>query len=92
MKYVKATTVLPEELLIEIQKYVQGEAIYIPRPKRSYRAWGSQSGGRKALDERNECIKDAHAAGQNVQQLAESFYLSVDSIKKIIYRKDKDST
>ncbi|MCM3784845.1 CD3324 family protein [Neobacillus mesonae] len=92
MKYVKATTVLPEELVSEIQKYVQGEAIYIPRPKRSYKAWGSQSGGRKALDERNKCIREAHAEGKNVQQLAELFFLSIDSIKKIIYRKDKDST
>lgn len=36
MKYVKATTVFPEELLVEIQKYVQGETIYIPKQKCTY--------------------------------------------------------
>lgn len=30
MKYVNATKVLPENLLVEIQKYVQGENLYIP--------------------------------------------------------------
>lgn len=34
MKYVKATAVLPERLIVEIQKYVQGETLYIPNPKR----------------------------------------------------------
>lgn len=36
MKYIKATTILPEELLVEIQKYVQGETIYIPKQKCTY--------------------------------------------------------
>jgi hypothetical protein len=29
MKYVKANTILPKKLIVEIQKYVQGETIYI---------------------------------------------------------------
>lgn len=31
MKYTNATKVLPEELIEEIQKYVQGETLYIPK-------------------------------------------------------------
>lgn len=31
MKYVKANAVLPESLITEIQKYIQGETIYIPK-------------------------------------------------------------
>ncbi|MEY9971170.1 hypothetical protein ABH966_001536 [Lysinibacillus sp. RC46] len=30
MAYKKASVILPKELLLEIQKYVQGETIYIP--------------------------------------------------------------
>lgn len=37
MKYFKANTVFPSDLLEEIQKYVQGEYIYIPNPKGSRR-------------------------------------------------------
>lgn len=35
MKYVKAKAVLPESLIAEIQKYIQGETIYIPNKKRN---------------------------------------------------------
>lgn len=34
MTYVKATNILPEELISEIQKYIQGETIYIPKPQK----------------------------------------------------------
>lgn len=30
MKYVKAEMILPDKLLKEIQKYIQGEYLYIP--------------------------------------------------------------
>ena len=30
MKYINATMVLPEELIAQIQQYVQGEYLYIP--------------------------------------------------------------
>ncbi|WP_211748333.1 CD3324 family protein [Paenibacillus sp. Marseille-Q4541] len=87
MKYVRATTVLPDHLVEEIQKYVQGEAIYIPKPASKHEGWGMRSGGRKVLDERNERIRVAYQDGQTIRHLAEEYFLSVDSIKKIIYGK-----
>ncbi|KON89636.1 hypothetical protein AF332_24320 [Sporosarcina globispora] len=87
MSYVRANAVLPENLITEIQKYVQGEAIYIPKPEKEHRKWGSRSGARKALDERNHSIKDAFQNGKTISQLAEEFFLSVETIKKIVYKK-----
>ncbi|PEX87276.1 CD3324 family protein [Bacillus cereus] len=87
MKYVKATTVLPESLIAEIQKYVQGETIYIPKQETEHYKWGTQSGGRKQLDERNKAIKDAFKSGIAIHKLAEKYFLSGETIKKIVYSK-----
>ncbi|OAH53204.1 MULTISPECIES: CD3324 family protein [Bacillaceae] len=87
MKYVKATTVLPEQLIAEIQKYVQGETIYIPKPKTAYQKWGTRSGERKFIDDRNKAIKKDFKSGTTMNQLAEDHFLSVETIKKIVYSK-----
>lgn len=90
MKIVKATTVLPEELLKEIQKYVQGETIYIPKPRSSYKKWGESSGGRKLIDKRNRQIRAMFNAGMNIEQLSELHHLSIETIKKIVYVKKEN--
>ncbi|PHA02297.1 hypothetical protein COE51_03350 [Bacillus pseudomycoides] len=87
MKYVKAAAVLPENLIMEIQKYVQGETIYIPKPENAYHKWGTRSGGRKQLDDRNKAIKHAFKDGVSIHQLAEEYFLAVETIKKIVYSK-----
>ncbi|MCP3742642.1 CD3324 family protein [Rossellomorea sp. BNER] len=87
MKYVKATKILPEKLIIEIQKYVQGETIYIPKPETTYQRWGTCSGERKRIDDRNNLIKSAFKKGRTIDQLAEEYFLSVETIKKIVYSK-----
>lgn len=87
MTYIKATSVLPEELVKEIQKYIQGETIYIPKPGKSYKQWGTLSGERKRIDERNNSLKDAFKSGVSKEQLAKEYYLSIETIKKIVYTK-----
>ena len=51
------------------------------------RRWdgGCLSGTRESLDERNEKIFEAFKKGQAIGQLAETYYLSEDTIKKIVY-------
>lgn len=44
MNYLRADLILPEELLYEIQKYVQDGLIYIPKPKNLHKKWGEVSG------------------------------------------------
>ena len=87
MKFVKANTILPKELLAEIQKYVQGEIIYIPKPEKTYQKWGTRSGGRKLIDDRNTSIRNAFKNGRSIHQLGEEYYLSIETIKKIVYSK-----
>ncbi|WP_312476573.1 CD3324 family protein [Neobacillus sp.] len=89
MKYVNANNLLPEKLIAEIQRYVQGETIYIPKPATTYRKWGSCSGGRKLIDDRNASIKRAFKNGDSIHQLAEEHFLSIETIKKIVYSHKK---
>ncbi|WP_342553454.1 CD3324 family protein [Paenibacillus sp. FSL R7-0652] len=89
MKYVNADTILPEELLREIQRHLPGGLIYIPKPKDTHKKWGEKSGGRQLIRSRNNEIRGLHREGITIDQLAARFCLSIDSIKKIVYCKDK---
>jgi len=89
MKYVNANKVLPEKLIMEIQKYVQGEIVYIPKQETEYRKWGTSSGGRQMLDRRNAAIRNSFNSGISIWQLAEEYYLSTETIKKIVYSHKK---
>ncbi|WP_433749012.1 CD3324 family protein [Paenibacillus amylolyticus] len=87
MKYINADTIFPEELLREIQRHIPGGLIYIPRPKDAHKKWGENSGGRRLVQERNNEIRQLFTAGRTIDQLAEQYCLSMDSIKKIVYGK-----
>ena len=43
MKYLNAAEVLPEQLLKELQMYVDGEILYIPKTS-SKKGWGAVNG------------------------------------------------
>lgn len=87
MSYIKGEETLPPELLAEIQKYVQGALVYIPRPPFERMAWGHKNGTREQLDQRDEAIREAKAHGRSIVQLAEEHSLSPDAIRKILYRR-----
>jgi Mor family transcriptional regulator len=89
MNYKNANEVIPQHLLIEIQKYVQGETIYIPKQPQTRKKWGSKSGSRAAIDERNVQIRQAFSNGDSIEQLAKCYFLSVETIKKIVYVKNQ---
>ncbi len=86
MQYENARDILPESLLKEVQKYAEGKAIYIPkRTKRE--GWGEASGYREKLNKRNAAILSRYSAGSSIMEIAEEFYLSPETIKKIVYGK-----
>ena len=87
MKYVNADVILPEDLLKEVQKYVQGGMVYIPTPERSRKKWGENSGIRAYLKQRNDEIRRSFSAGETIEELTGRFCLSCESIKKIVYSK-----
>lgn len=84
MKYKNAQEILPDKLLKELQKYIAGETLYIPSAV-SKKTWGETSGARNYYKQRNDKICKLHANGHKIEQLADEFNLSVDSIRKIIY-------
>lgn len=87
MKYMNAHVVFPKDLLREMQKYVQGEMVYIPNPEGVRKKWGENSGHREFLRQRNAEIRHQFSEGISIDQLMVQHSLSYDSIKKIIYSK-----
>ena len=86
MRYENAKDVLPPELLAEVQKVAGGKLLYIPIAEEA-KGWGTESGYRKKLLKRNQTIYNEYVAGKTVSELADEFFLSTDSIKKIVYGK-----
>ena len=89
MKCAKIGMILPDNLVKEIQKYIQGEYIYIPYQPGKRKKWGENSGSRACIQARNGKILDKYENGYKIKDLAEEFFLSVDSIKKIVYSRNK---
>ena len=86
MKYKNAAEILPPALLQEIQYYIEGELLYIPKSE-SKLEWGEVSGSKKFYSERNSRIRGLFHDGVPIEELAKKFGLSGSTIKKIIYRK-----
>jgi len=85
MSYIKAEEILPPELINEIQKYIQGTQIYIPKKQGRRLGWGMKNGTRNMIKKRNNQIRESRKAGQRIEDLADYYNLSVDSIRKILY-------
>ncbi|NNG02380.1 MAG: hypothetical protein HKM93_23605 [Desulfobacteraceae bacterium] len=84
MPYIRAEECLPLELIGEIQKYIHGTQIYIPK-KQKRSGWGEKNGTREKLDHRNASIRSLKTSGLTIAELADRFHLSTDSIRKIVY-------
>lgn len=84
MKYKNAQDILPDKLLKELQQYVAGENLYIPKLNKK-KKWGESSGARTYYSQRNAKIRELYKSGRTIESLAEEYSLSVDSIHKIIH-------
>lgn len=84
MKYVNAAEILPDKLLKELQRYIEGEVLYIPKAS-GKKEWGSTSGSRLFYQKRNEEIKRLYKAGYSIEVLVGHYNLAYSTIKKIIY-------
>lgn len=84
MGYRKAVDVLPDELISEIQKYIDGQMLYIPRKSEEHSGWGEKSGIREQLEKRDKKILYEYESGKAIPDLSREYYLSVKSIQRII--------
>lgn len=87
LNYINGKDVIPSNLLEQIQKYIQGEIIYIPKKENNRAKWGEKSGTREYIKKRNEDIFRLYKGGTSVYELMVSYNLSEDSIRKIIFKK-----
>ena len=85
MKYKNASDILPENLLKEVQKYAAGETLYFPKDTER-RKWGEKTGAREYFRERNEKIREKYLHNMSIEHLADEHCLSVETIRKIIFR------
>ena len=84
MSYVNAEEVLPEGLIREIQKYVDGKVLYIPRKTENSIAWGEKNGAKGRLAKRNEEIVSRFFSGESITELAKMYFLSEKRIQGIV--------
>ena len=49
MSYMNAEDVLPKVLIKEIQEYIDGQLIYIPRKNENILSWGEKNGTKEKL-------------------------------------------
>ena len=89
--YKNARGVLPDALIEEIQKYVDGESIYIPAKTEGKTEWGHRNGTKERYAARNEEIRFLFANNVSVSELSDRYYLSSDTVRKIIRAAAKDS-
>ena len=84
MRYMRAADVLPADLIDQIQSYIDGEYLYIPRKKAHRKAWGAANGRRAETLSRNLEIYRRYRSGTSVEKLAEIYFLAPKSVQKII--------
>jgi Mor family transcriptional regulator len=84
MSYLNGKKVLPDEVLIVVQKYVEGELLYIPKKCSGRTAWGKKNGTRKEFDERNLEIYKLYKSGLQINDLMNKYRLTRSSISKVI--------
>ncbi len=85
MKYINALSVLPNHLVEELQEYVQGNYIYVPSKRGQHKSWGELSGYREKIKKRNQKIRQDFDSGISIEILADTYFLSEYTIRKIVY-------
>ncbi|GIP38827.1 hypothetical protein J31TS4_21070 [Paenibacillus sp. J31TS4] len=92
MSYKNGKDVLPPNLLKQLQDYIQGEIVYIPKKEKKRAGWGENNGTRLLIERRNREIYRQYNNGCKMVELIQMFHLSEDSIRKIIGKTRRERT
>ncbi|ACA55259.1 conserved hypothetical protein [Clostridium botulinum A3 str. Loch Maree] len=84
MKYEKAQNILPDGIIEMIQNYIDGGYIYIPKKNENKKSWGENTETKRYLKVRNKEIFNKYSSGASVKILAEEYFLTEGSIRRII--------
>lgn len=91
MKYKNAKHILPKELLEQLQQYIQGDLIYIPKSENKKTPWGEKNGTKEAIYNRNISIFKLYKQGYKIEDIVSIYNLSESSIRKIITKVKKEN-
>lgn len=84
MGYKNGKEILPAELLKQLQKYADGEIIYIPRQEEKRKRWGEDTASKQLIEARNAEIYQKYLKGSRVIDLADEYHISIQGIYKIL--------
>jgi len=87
VSYKNAEEVIPEALLRDLQRYVDGEYVYIPKLDSKKKKWGENTQSKEEVQVRNNEIYHQYLLGISTKELAEIYFLSQKTIQKIIANK-----
>ena len=88
LDYKNSKDLLPADLLKTVQKYADGTLLYIPQKKKRS-AWGEKNGARYEFKLRNLEIVREYRSGLTIQELADKYCLSTETLRKIISKFEK---
>ncbi len=84
MRYARARDILPADLLTKLQQYIDGAYLYIPRKEENKLAWGERTHSKRETAARNLAIFQEAEAGQEIAVLAETYFLTEKTIRRIL--------
>lgn len=88
MKYKKAQDILPQYIIDDLQQYIEGGYLYIPKKEENKKSWGENTNTKKELNKRNKEIAKKRKNGKSIQDLAKEYFLTEYSIRRIIKKVD----
>ena len=79
MSYQNSIDLLPKELIEQVQEYIDGKVIYIPKKQE-----GENTNTKQVLASRNSQICINFQNGMSIKQLSEKYFLTEKSIQRIL--------
>ena len=89
MSYKNSIDLLPKELIEQVQKYIDGKVIYIPKKQENKKHWWDNTDTKQLLSMRNLQIYTDYENGMTIPQLSEKYFLAEKSIQRILKQKKK---
>ncbi len=89
MRYARAQDILPAQLLSQLQQYIDGAYLYVPRKEENRLAWGERTHSKKETAARNRLIFLEAKAGKEIPALAETYFLTEKTIRRILLEERK---
>ncbi len=90
MRYARAQDILPADLVTQLQQYVDGAYLYIPRKQENRLAWGARTHSKRETAMRNAVIFQEAEAGKPVSELAKAYFLTEKTIRRILLEERRE--